>query len=104
MISKKRTLIALFSLLALTVLFRASLLGAELFSYRPYSRAHRYNLTIKTHAVVDTGSARRYGKLFRDHEDIMTFSQRVAETEDGLLDIASTVEKINRKGSWCRYP
>ena len=95
MISKRGILIVPFSLLALTILWSSSVLGAELLFYKPYSGALRYHLTIKTHAVLDTGNPRRYGSVFRDHEDIMTLSQRVQETEEGLLDIATTVDKIN---------
>jgi len=95
MINKRGIFVVLSLLLALTILFSSSVLGAELLFYKPYSGALRYHLTIKTHALVDTGSAYRYGTIFRDHEDIMTLSQRVQETEEGLLDIATTIDKIN---------
>ena len=93
--NKRGIFVVLSLLLALTILLSSSVLGAELLFYKPYSGALRYNLTIKTHALLDTGNARRYGSVFRDHEDIMTLSQRVQETEEGLLDIATTVDKIN---------
>ncbi len=95
MISKRATLTTLFSLFALTVLLSRFLHGAELFSYKPYEGTLQYDLTIHTHALLDTGLPEQYGKIVRDHEDIMALSQRVEETEEGLLDIATTVDKIN---------
>jgi len=95
MIGKRAILIVLFSLLLFTIPFNAPVLGAELLSYKPYSGALGYDLVIKTHALVETGSPSKYGNIFRDHEDIFTLSQRVEETEEGLLDIATTVDKIN---------
>jgi hypothetical protein len=95
MILKRAGLITLFSLLTLTVLCSDSLLGAELFFYKPYEGTLQYDLTIHTHALLDTGLPEQYGKVVRDHEDIMALSQRVEETEEGLLDIATTVDKIN---------
>jgi hypothetical protein len=95
MIGKRAILIALFSLLLFTIPFNATVLGAEVLSYKPYPGALRYDLAIKTHAVADSGDADEYGNIFRDHEDIFTLSQRVEETEEGLLDIATTVDKIN---------
>ena len=92
MIDKRAILIVLFSLLLFTIPFSAPVLGAELLSYKPYSGALGYDLVIKTHALVETGSPSRYGNIFRDHEDIFTLSQRVEETEEGLLDIATTVK------------
>ncbi len=95
MIGKKAILIVLFSLLLFMIPFNAPVLGAELLSHKPYSGALGYDLVIKTHALVETGSPSKYGNIFRDHEDIFTLSQRVEETEEGLLDIATTVDKIN---------
>ncbi len=95
MILKRAGLITLFSLLTLTVLWSDFLLGAELFFYKPYKGTLHYDLTIHTHALLDTGLPEQYGKIVRDHEDIMKLSQRVEETEEGLLDIATTVDKIN---------
>ena len=95
MIGKRAILVVLISLLLFTIPFNATVLGAEVLSYKPYSGALRYNLAIKTHALVDTGYPYHDGEIFRDHEDLFTLSQRVEETEDGLLDIATTVDKIN---------
>ncbi len=95
MISKRATLTTLFSLFTLTVLLSRFLLGAELFSYKPYSGTLQYDLTIQSHALVDAGLPGQYGKVVRDHEDIMVLSQRVEETDEGLLDIATTVDQIN---------
>ena len=95
MILKRAVLITLFSLLTLTVLWSDLLLGAELFFYKPYEGTLHYELTIHTHALLDAGLPEQYGKVVRDHEDIMKLSQRVEETEEGLLDIATTVDAIN---------
>lgn len=95
MINKRRSLTILGSLFTLTVLSGGSVLGAELFFYKPYPGTLQYNLSIKTHALLDTGLPGRFGKIVRDHEDIMNLIQRVKETDTGLLDIATTIEKIN---------
>ena len=95
MIRERGSLTTLFSLLTLTVLCSGLALGAELFYYKPYEGTLQYDLTIHTHALVDAGLPGQYGKIVRDHEDIMALSQRVEETEEGLLDIATTVDKIN---------
>jgi hypothetical protein len=78
-----------------SVFFSGSAFGGELLAYKPYSGALQYTLSIKSHALVDTGSARGYGRIFRDHEDILSLSQKVEEDGDGLLDIATKVDKIN---------
>ncbi len=95
MIRERGSLTTLFSLLTLTFLCSGFALGAELFYYKPYEGTLHYDLTIHTHALLDTGLPEQYGKIVRDHEDIMALSQRVEETEEGLLDIATTVDKIN---------
>ena len=95
MIRKRASLTTLFSLLTLTVLWSGFALGAELFSYKPHEGTLHYDLTIETHALVYTSSPGMYGRIFRDHEDIMRLSQRIEETEEGLLDIATTVDQIN---------
>ena len=95
MISKRTTLTTFLSLLFLTPFLIRFLLGAELLSYKPYEGTLHYNLTIHSHALLDAGLPGQYGKVVRDHEDIMALSQRVEETEEGLLDIATTVDKIN---------
>ncbi len=95
MISKRRTLTILFSLLTLTVLLSGFALGAEPFTYQPYDGTLHYNLTIQSHALLYISSPGGYGRVFRDHEDILRLSQRIEETGEGLLDIATTVEEIN---------
>ncbi len=95
MIRERGSLTTLFSLFALTVLLSGFALGAEPFTYKPHDGTLNYDLTIQTHALVYTSSPGSYGRIFRDHEDIMRLSQRVEETEEGLLDIATTVDKIN---------
>ena len=76
MIRERGSLTTLFSLLTLTVLCSGFALGAELFYYKPYEGTLHYDLTIHTHALLDTGLPDQYGKIVRDHEDIMALSQR----------------------------
>ena len=95
MIRERESLTTLFLFLALTVFLSGFALGAEPFTYKPYDGTLHYDLSIKTHAVVYTSAPGMYGRIFRDHEDIMGLSQRIEETEEGLLDIATTVEEIN---------
>ena len=95
MVSRRKILVACFSLLVFPVLFGGSAFGGDIFAYKPHSKALKYTLNIKNHAEVDTGWARIQGTIFRDHEDNITFSQKVSDDGDGLLDIAATVDKIN---------
>lgn len=82
----------------LTVLFLVSLSAfaaeKELLIFKP-SGDLNYNLTIKAHSVVDMNWGPRQGSLFEDHDDIIAFTQKVSETDGGLLDIALTVGEIN---------
>jgi hypothetical protein len=94
MLRRRGILVALFSFLALPVLFGGSVFGGDLMAYKP-SGALEYNLSIKTHAILDTGSGSGQGKIFRDHEDFLTLSQDVKGNGDGFLDISTTVKKIN---------
>ncbi|MEE8114974.1 MAG: hypothetical protein V3T23_11555, partial [Nitrososphaerales archaeon] len=68
----------------------------ELLTFKPHKEDLRYHLNIKAHSVVDMNSARQ-GSIFEDHNDDVTLTQKVSESDDGLLDIALTVEKINWK-------
>ncbi len=95
MVRRRGILVALLLLIALPVLFGGSVLGGDLLAYKPYSGPLEYSLNIKTHAVIDSGSGKSQGGIFRDHEDILTLSQNVKDAGDGLLDISTTVKKIN---------
>ncbi len=68
----------------------------ELLIFKPHPEGLSYNLTIKAHSVVDMNSARQ-GSIFEDHDDDLTLTQRVRESDDGLLNIDLTAEKINWK-------
>lgn len=72
-----------------------ALSGAEnaLLVYKPRPAPLTYNLRVNTHSVLETSSPR--SDVAADHEDILTLSQRVTETDAGLLDLALTVDGIN---------
>jgi hypothetical protein len=92
---RRGILVALLLLIALPVLFGGSVLGGDLLAYKPHSGPFEYNLNIKTHAVINSGSGNNQGGIFRDHEDILKLSQNVKDAGDGLLGISTTVKKIN---------
>jgi hypothetical protein len=52
-------------------------------------------LSIKSHAVINSEFGKSEGAIFRNHDDILTLSQNVKDDGDGLLEIATTVKKIN---------
>ena len=85
----------LLSSFALAVLFGGSVTGGDLLAFKPYATPLDYNLSIKTHAVIDSGPGGIQEGIFRDHEDLLTLSQQVKAAEDGLLDIITTVKEIN---------
>ncbi len=95
MVRKRGVLVALFLLLSIPVLFGGSVIGGDLLAYKPYTGPLEYNLSIKSHAVIDSDSGRNQGGIFRDHEDILTLSQNLKDAGDGLIDISMTVKKIN---------
>ncbi len=70
--------------------------GAEnvLLVYRPQSAPLTYDLHVATHSLLEVSSPRQVPITF-DHEDILTLSQEVTKTDEGLLDVALTVDEIN---------
>ncbi len=70
--------------------------GAEnaLLIYKPQSAPLTYDLQITTHSLLEV-SWPRQPPITIDHEDILTISQEVTETDEGLLNVALTVEAIN---------
>jgi hypothetical protein len=92
---KRANQAAFLLLLIIQVLFSRPVFGGDIFSYKPYSGHLEYSLNIKTHAEIDAGSGDSRGGIFRNHEDILTLSQNVKDAGDGLLDVSTTVEKIN---------
>jgi hypothetical protein len=84
------------SLSPLSVLFVGTVMGGDLLAYKPYTAGPiEYNLSIKSHAVIDSGPGGIQEGIFRDHEDILTLSQQVKNAGYGLLDIMTTVKNIN---------
>jgi len=94
-VRRSSILVALLLLIALPVLFGGSVFGGDLLAYKPYSGPLEYSLNIKTHAEIDSGSGKSQGGIFRNHEDILTLSQNVKDAGDGMLNISTTVKKIN---------
>ena len=70
--------------------------GAEhaLLIYKPQSAPLTYDLQVTTHSLLEV-SWPRQAPITIDHEDILTISQEVTETDEGLLDVALTVDAIN---------
>jgi len=94
-VRRSSILVALLLLIALPVLFGGSVFGGDLLAYKPYSGPLEYSLNIKTHTEIDSGSGKSQGGIFRNHEDILTLSQNVKDAGDGMLNISTTVKKIN---------
>ena len=65
----------------------------EVLIYKPQSEPATYTLHVTTHSLLETSSPRSAPAA--DHEDILTLSQRVTETDAGLLDVVLTVDAIN---------
>ena len=65
----------------------------ELLIYKPQSDPSTYTLRVTTHSSLETSSPR--SDITADHEDILTLSQEVTKTDDGLLDVVLTVDGIN---------
>ncbi len=66
----------------------------ELLIYKPQPAPLTYDLQVTTHSLLEI-SWPRMGPVTVDHEDILTLSQEVKETDEGLLDVALTVDAIN---------
>ena len=67
---------------------------SQLLVFKPHPEGLRYRLTIEGHSVIDMNSIGQ-GSIFEDHDDILTLTQKISETDDGLLDIHLTAEDIN---------
>jgi hypothetical protein len=76
-------------------LFRGTVMGGDLLAYKPYAPPLEYNLSIKSHAVIGSDPGGIQGGIFRDHEDLLTLIQQVKDAGEGLLDIMTTIKKIN---------
>ena len=70
--------------------------GAEnmLLIYKPQPAPLAYDLNVTTHSLLEVSWPRQV-PITVDHEDILTISQEVTETDEGLLDVALTVDEIN---------
>jgi hypothetical protein len=68
---------------------------SEFFSYKPHAGPFEYHFSIQSHAVTDSDFGVSEEALIRDHEDILTLSQNLKDAGDGLLNISTTVKKIN---------
>ena len=86
---------ALLSLLIIPALISRPVFGGDLLSYKPYSEPLEYNLRIKSHAVIDSDFGRSEEAIVRDHLDALTLKQQVNDAGEGLLNISTTVKKIN---------
>ena len=93
----RRSILSVVLLLSpLSVLYSGTATGGDLLAYKPYTAGPlEYHLRIMSHAVIDSGPVGIQEGIFRDHEDILTLSQQVKDAGDGLLDIITTVKKIN---------
>lgn len=76
------------------ICFRVFAAESQLLMFKPHPRSLEYNLAIKAHSVVDMNSAGQ-GRIFEDHDDMITLTQKVSEIDGGLLGIDLTVKMIN---------
>ncbi|MDB4444164.1 hypothetical protein N9174_02365 [bacterium] len=69
----------------------------ELLTFKPHAEPLKYSLNIKTHSDLETNWRTYETKrgVAVKHEDMLSLTQSVKETGDGLLDIALTVDEIN---------
>ncbi len=95
---RRRFLVISIPFLAVLFLIPLGDLAAEnqLLIFKPHLEGLKYRLTIEVHSVIDMNSSAQ-GSIFEDHDDILTLTQKVSETDGGLLDIDLTVEDINWK-------
>ena len=71
--------------------------GAEnaLLIHKPQSAPLTYDLQITTHSLLEVSWPRQPPITIDHEEDILTLSQEVTETDEGLLDVVLTVDAIN---------
>lgn len=69
--------------------------GGQIFIFKPHPVPLKYNLNIETHSELQTGSPRSVGRVFEDHTDNLVLSHAIKAADNGLLDVAITVDKIN---------
>lgn len=67
----------------------------QLLIFKPHADPLKYNLKVKTHSVLEHNFSAAGQEIIQEHEDILTLSQSIKEADEGLLDVALTVDEIN---------